>query len=110
MPAIVGWIISGITSGILWLFKNRIGQMITAILAWLGVSLASYKFAVQPFIDQLQGYAQGGLGGGQLGAIALQWAGLMKFDVAITMIISAVAAKHTINAGRVFFRRAPTGS
>ncbi len=110
MPAIVGWIISGITSGVLWLFKNRIGQMITALLAWAGVSLATYKSAVEPFIDQLKSYAQSGLGGGQLGAIALQWAGLMKFDVAITMIISAVAAKHALNAARVFFRRAPTGS
>ena len=110
MPAIVGWIISGIASGVMWLFKNRIGQMVTAILAWAGITLASYEFGVEPFLDQLRSYAQGGMGGGEFAAVALQWMGLMKFDVALTMIISAVAAKHAINAGKVFFRRSATGA
>lgn len=110
MPAIVGWIISGIASGVMWLFKNRIGQMITAILAWFGITLAAYEFGVEPFIDQLEAYAQVGAGGGELAAVALQWMGLIKFDVALTMMISAVAAKHAINAGKVFFRRATVGA
>lgn len=110
MPAIVAWIISGVTSGVLWLFKNRIGQMITAVLAWAGITLATYSLGVEPFIDQLESAAQAGAGGGEYAAAALAYMGLMKFDVAITMIISAVAAKHALNAGRVFFRRASTGA
>lgn len=110
MPAIVGWILSGVASAVMWLFKNRIGQMITAILAWLGISLAAYEFGVEPFLDQLRDYAQGGMGGGEYAAVALQWMGLMKFDVALTMILSAIAAKHAINAGKVFFRRATVGA
>lgn len=110
MPAIVGWIISGITSGLLWLFKNRIGQMITAVLAWAGITLATYKIGVQPFLDQLEDYARSGMGGGEYAVVAMQWAGLLNFDKAITMIISAVAAKHAVNAGRVFFKRASTGA
>lgn len=110
MPAIVGWIISGVASGILWLFKNRIGQMVTALLAWAGVTLATYNFGVQPFLDQLRNYAQAGAGGGQYAVVAMQWMGLLNFDKAITMILSAVAAKHAVNAGRVFFRRASSGA
>lgn len=105
MPALLGWIISGVVSGVMWLFKNRIGQMLTAVLAWAGVSLAAYKFGVEPFIDHLTGLAQGGAGGGQFAAAALAWMGILQFDKAITMIISAVAAKHAVNAGRMFFKK-----
>jgi len=110
MPAILGWIISGITSAVLWLFKNRIGQMLTAVLGWFGVSLASYKFGVEPFIEHLESLATSGMGGGDYAAVALQWMGLLNFDKALTMIISAVAARHAMNAGRVFFRKAATGA
>jgi hypothetical protein len=110
MPAILGWIVSGVISGVLWLFKNRVGQIIMAVLAWAGVSLATYSLGVQPFIDHLTDLAQGGMGGGEYAAVALQWMGLLNFDKAMTMIISAVAAKHAVNAGRVFFRRAATGA
>ena len=110
MPAILGWIISGITSAVMWLFKNRIGQMLTAVLGWFGVSLATYKLGVEPFINNLTSLAQAGAGGGEYAAVALQWMGLLKFDQAITMIISAVAAKHAVNAGRVFFRKASSGA
>ena len=105
MPALLGWIISGITSAVMWLFKNRIGQIITAILVWAGVSIASYEFGIDPFIDALRDYAQGGAGGGEYATWALQWMGLLQFDKALTMIISAVAAHHTMNAGRAFLKR-----
>lgn len=105
MPAALGWIISGLITGITWLFKNRIGQFITAILAFLGISLATYTFAVQPFIDQLESMANAGMGGGQFSAFALNFLGIMNFDKALTMIISAVAAKHAVGAGKVFFKK-----
>ena len=110
MPAILGWIVSGVISGILWLFKNRIGQMCMAVLAWAGVSLATYSLGVQPFIDHLEDLAQGGMGGGEYAAVALQWMGLLNFDEALTMVISAVAAKHALSAGRVFFRKSVAGA
>lgn len=109
MPAVIGWIISGVASGLMWLFKNRLGQMLTGILVWFGVSMASYKLGVEPFIEQVESMAQSGGGGGQFAATAMAWLGVLKFDVALTMIISAVAAKHAVNAGRVFFKRRAAG-
>lgn len=110
MPALVGWIISGITSAVMWLFKNRIGQILASILGWFGVSLATYKLGVEPFIEMLEDLANSGLGGGEYAAVALQWMGLLNFDKALTMVISAVAAKHAVNAGRVFFRKSVSGA
>lgn len=106
MPAVLGWIGSGIVSGVMWLFKNKIGQMITAAFAFLGISIASYSLGVKPFLDQLENMASAGLGGGEFASVALQWLGLLNFDKALTMIMSAVAAKHAVTAGRAFFKKA----
>ena len=49
--------------------------------------------------------ANAGMGGGQFAAFALNFLGIMNFDKALTMIISAVAAKHAVGAGRCFSKR-----
>lgn len=102
MPALVGALIAALS----WLFRSRIGLWVMTALAWLGINFGTIKMVIDPAIDLLKGYAQGLGGGGQLGATAMQWMGVLNFDRALTMIISAVAAKHAIMQGRLFlFKR-----
>lgn len=90
----------------MWLFKSRLGLIISTAFLWLGVNFATVKIVLEPAIDLLSGYAQGGMGGGELGTVAVNWLGLLQFDRAITMIISAVVAKHAVMKGRLFlFKR-----
>ncbi|WP_434989693.1 DUF2523 domain-containing protein [Xanthomonas melonis] len=101
------WLIAQLVAGLAWLFKSRIGLWIMTALVWLGINFGTIKMVVEPAIDLLKGYAEGmGNGNGQLGADAMAWFGVLQFDKALTMVISAVAAKHAIMQGRLFlFKR-----
>lgn len=93
-------------SSVMWLAKSRLGLIVSTLFVWLGINFATIKIVLNPAIDLLKGYAQGGMGGGQLGSVAVNWMGMLQFDRAITMIISAIAAKHAIMQGRLFlFKR-----
>jgi hypothetical protein len=100
-------LISGLIAGLLWLFKSRIGLFIVSAMAWLGINWGTMKLAIEPAIDLLTGYAQSaGNASGQFGSVAVQWMGLLNFDKALTMVISAVAAKHAVMQGRLWlFKR-----
>lgn len=97
--------IAGVVTGIGTLFKSRLGLFITSAMLWLGINFATIKLAVEPAIDMLYSYAQSS-GGGQYGAIAMQWMGVLNLDKAITMIGSAVMMKHAVMQGRLYlFKR-----
>lgn len=91
---------------VMWLAKSRLGLVIATAFAWLGINFATVKIILEPAIDFLTDSASAGYGGGEFGAVATQWMGLLQFDRALTMIISAVVAKHAIMSGRLFlFKR-----
>lgn len=101
MPLMVGWIISGV----LWLFKSRIGWLITQIFLWLGLTYATSTVVLTPTIEAIKGYAQFSGGSGPTAAAAVAWLGVLKFDVALTMLFGAVSLKAATNAGRAFLTR-----
>lgn len=94
MPMLVGWLVAGIA----WLFRSQLGQFIVAAMAWIGISFAVNEFAVEPFLDALQMHVQDIGTAGPYAAVALAWFGVLKFDVACTMIGSAVAIKYATGA------------
>jgi len=95
-----------IIRGIGWLFKSRIGLFITSAMVWMGINFGTIKVVVDPALRQLEAFANSGGGGGQMGALAMNWAGMLNLDKALTMIVSAVVAKHAIMAGRLYlFKR-----
>lgn len=81
------------------LFATRIGQWIAAAMAWLGLTWATQSAVVQPLIDEIKATAQG------VSGPALEWLGYLQFDVALSMVFSALAAKYAIQAGRAFLMR-----
>lgn len=76
------------------LISSQIGQWVAAAMVWLGLSWATQSAVVAPLIDQIQSVAQGTSGD------ALQWLGYLKFDVALSMLFSAVAAKYALMGAR----------
>lgn len=94
MPMLVGWLLSGLA----WLFRSQLGQFIVAAMAWLGLSFAASEFAVEPLLEALQFHVQAVGGAGPYAAAALAWFGVLKFDIACTMIASAVALKFGMGA------------
>lgn len=100
-------LISGLLTGLGWLFRNRIGQWVTGAMVWAGLAWATHEFAVEPWMDLLEQKA-GQVGSGQLAQAALQWFGLLQFDTACTMLASAVAAKFAVGQARAFLvKRGP---
>jgi len=100
------WIVSQFIAGLMFMLRSRLGMLIAGALGWLGLSLATYELVVDPFIDQLETYAQNSVSaGGEFGAAMAAWVGFMNFDKALTMIISAYAAKHAVGAGKVFLKK-----
>lgn len=68
--------------------------LVGKVLLALGIGYASYT-ALNTVFDQLKGYVLSGLG--SLSGTALQIAGLMQIDTAISMVLSAVAARMVLN-------------
>lgn len=97
-------IVAAIISGITHMYKTKLGLFIMAAMVWLGINFATIKIAIEPAIELLRQYANGGIGSGtgDFGATAVAWLGVLQFDRAITMIISAVVTKHALMKGRLF--------
>lgn len=94
-------LLSALVSGLAWMFRTRIGQWVAAALAWFGLSWATHEFAVEPWIDNMKDFTMTGTGG-EWGSVLIAYLGIMKFDVACTMIASAVAAKYAVGSARAF--------
>lgn len=101
MPFLVGFIIQAV----LWLFKSRIGFLITQIMVWLGVTYASSTLVLTPTVNAIKGYATGISGADTFGSAAVQWLAVLKFDVALSMLFGAYAAKHAIAGARMFLSK-----
>lgn len=100
---------AAVVAGITHMYKTKLGLFVMAAMVWLGINFATIKVAIEPAINLLRQYADGGLGsggGGELSEAAIAWLGVLQFDKAITMIISAVITKHALVQGRLFlFKR-----
>lgn len=82
----LGWLVRVLSS--------RIGVFIASALLWLGLSVTSYKFGVAPFrslISQELGSA----------GFLMDWMGFFAVDQAITIVLSAIAAKYAIAGAKV---------
>jgi hypothetical protein len=100
------FIIGALVSAFFWMIKSRIGLFMSTALVWLGINFASVKLVVEPIYNQLTAYATPGGSTNEIATAMWQYMGLMNFDKALTMIISAVAAKKALTSGRLFlFKR-----
>lgn len=100
--ATTGAIVAGVVSGITYMYKTKLGLFIMGAMIWLGINFATIKVVIDPAISLLRGYASSGMGGGEFASMAIAWMGVLQFDKAITMVISAIVSKHAVMQGRLF--------
>ena len=105
MPALIAILVNALRI----LFMSRIGLIIVSALAWLGLSFGTKKVAIQPAIDALTSYMNFG-GGGSLAAAAIAYMGVLRFDTAVSMIISAYLTRNGVKAARVVLLRRSGGA
>jgi len=87
MPALVSWLISAL--------ETKAGTLVLQVLVSLGLSFTTYKFSVAPLRDFI---AQ------QVGGMSAQFVNILGFlgvDQAITMILSAIAARYAVQGAKV---------
>jgi hypothetical protein len=106
MPALIPLIVSSLMTVLRVLLLSKIGSFIVAALLFLGLSLAIDNYAIDPLLAQLRNYvAQLGAGGGAM-ATAMQWAGVLNFDKACSVLLSAYTTAWTIKSAKVFLTKA----
>lgn len=75
-----------------WLLRTVVVSLVARVLIGFGVAAVSYKFAVGPILDGIRSQATG------LPADLIQWLGLLRFDVALTIILSAYVIRFAMSA------------
>lgn len=77
------------------------GKIIVSVIAAFGLTVATQKFVMSPFLDYIRNMMQGGPSG-EFGAYAMQWMGILRIDQACSMLLSAWVTVQGIKAGKVF--------
>jgi hypothetical protein len=112
--AIVRYAWGPLVTAIGYLLKTRMGLFILTAFAWLGINFGTIKLVIEPAIQMLTGLTQelgNGSAGGEFAAAAGAYLGILQFDRAITMIVSAVVTKHALLKGRLYlFKRGAPGT
>ena len=91
--------VGALLAGLSRLLGSRIGQWALQLLAFFGLGFAAQQYAVAPLLAQIQSYASGA------GGEAVMWMAYLNFDKAITMIMSAYAARATLQGARAFLTK-----
>lgn len=100
-------IVAGIVTGIGTLLRSRSGLFVVGAMTWLGLSFGTHKIFTEPTLDMIESHMHTNMGG-DLGVTMMQWLGVMRFDEAVSMIVSAYAIRKAAQAGKVILqRRAP---
>ncbi|HEL5042550.1 TPA: DUF2523 domain-containing protein [Stenotrophomonas maltophilia] len=101
MPMLISTLLTALAA----LFRSKWGPWVAEAMVWLGISWATNEFLVDPWITQMEQAMRAGAPGGEWGALVVSYAGIMKFDVACTMIASAVTAKFAVGAAKTFLTK-----
>lgn len=108
LAAFVPGLVAFLVNGLRILFMTRIGLWIGTALVWLGISWGTMNMVLEPALDQLRNFSQGGGSTGQFIDVAKQWAGVLNFDKALTMVIGAFVTKKAVGAARLFLMKRGT--
>lgn len=105
MPLFIPALVAALMTVLRVLLIAKIGSIIVAALAFFGFTWAVNKWGIDPAMNALDNYVgQLGSTGGTM-ASAMQWAGVLQFDVAISVLISAYTVKWTLTSARVFLMK-----
>lgn len=107
----LGSLVAGFMNGLRWLFLSRLGLFLGTAFVWLGWNFATINLLITPAVEALEAYSSSQSAGSNEYAVAMfQWLGVLKFDEALSMIISAVVTKHALMKGRLFLFKRGVGA
>ena len=75
-----------------WIARSLIIGLVARLLVGLGVAFVGYHFVVGPILDSVKSQ----MGGWP--ADLVQWAGILNFDKAITIICSAYVIRFAVSS------------
>lgn len=101
-------VISGIVVGLGNLVRSNVGQWVLLGLLWLGLSFGTHEILIQPTLDFIEDHMTANAGGDEFAVAMRAWLGVMGFDKAVSMIVSAYGIRKAAQAGKVFLKRAAT--
>jgi hypothetical protein len=98
-------VIAGVFAGTLGrMIASRVGTWAVAVLLWFGLSFSTTQLVVEPMLAWIQSLM------GQLPGDAVQWVTFFNLDLAVSMILSAYAARASIGGLRARLVRRPGGA
>jgi hypothetical protein len=89
------------------LFATQAGRWIVSAMAFIGINWTTQKVIAQPLMDQVRSMLNSSPAG-DFGATALAWCGVLRFDQAITMLLSAIVIKKGMDATKLALSRVQT--
>jgi hypothetical protein len=105
MP-ILAALIPILLTGLRIMLMAKIGAFCAKLLLFFGFSWATNEFAVEPAMDFLEAHMHS-MPGGEYGNMMVQWLGVLHFDVAVSMVLSAYVAAWGIKSAKVFLMKQP---
>lgn len=106
MPAVVAAIVAALMTVLRVLLMAKIGAFIVSALLFFGFTFAVNNYAVQPAMDALTDYMNSMGSASSIAGTAIAWAGVLRFDAAVSVLISAYTVKWTIVSARVWLSNA----
>lgn len=80
------------------------GKIVVGILGFLGLSFATDRYVIDPMLDQIRAMMTTGPGG-SFGTTAINYLGILRLDVAVSMTISAYVMVQTIKNGKILLSK-----
>lgn len=91
MPALAA-LVAALVPVLLWVARIVAVSMVLRVLVTLGLSLVAYKYAIGPMVSAARNAATA------IPPNLAQWLGLLRFDQAVTIILSAVVIRYAMRA------------
>ncbi len=93
MPALLGALGVVIAQTLMWLVTHLVGR----IMLLTGLSFVTYK-GLEGFVDNIRTLVIDRLTDSGMGEFMITSLAILKFDVVVSILLSALALKFTINA------------
>lgn len=88
------------------LLMAKIGAFIVSALLFFGFTWTINEYAIEPALDTLRNYMNSMGSASSIAGHAIAWAGVLRFDDAVSVLISAWTTAWTIKSARVWLSKA----
>lgn len=106
MPLLIPALVAALMTVLRVLLMAKIGAFIVSALLFFGFTFAVNEYAIEPALDALRNYMTSMGSAGGIAGSAIAWAGVLRFDDAVSVLISAYTTKWTIVSARIWLSKA----